>query len=530
MGKGFRCFSYALIGVALILIGTSTALAHTDPAGSTGTGVSVSMTAFRHDGTTPVLPGTVLQCESIVYRATIAWAGGSNAAIQGGTINITTPDLVVHNVTPAAGVPCLGGTDGVICDPTVTSINSQTVSFTAAVASCPATLTASVAYSNGTAHIGANDTIGVVSGGTSLPLGVTCCADNNACTTDSCDANGNSGAGACVFTPISCNDSNACTTDTCDVNNGCVHTPISCNDSNACTTDTCDVNNGCVHTPISCDDSNACTTDTCDANNGCVHTAISCDDSNACTTDTCDANNGCVHTAISCDDNNSCTDDSCDANNGCVHTPNTSCVTNEICRTPGFWGTHACPGGTQSSLGTCEKANSQNITQIVLDQLPGLTICGHPVNTTDLTDTSAVEAICVAIKGDSTLQVARQLTAAALNCIVSNSTGCGGAGQNATDPCTGVSVDAVFAACNDPANACAVTAVVGGTTVDCISALDCFNNGGDFDVATGTCSASTNSCHDRLLVNGCFNFEPPGPAGSPKECNDARKDAITIFN
>ena len=333
-------------------------------------------------------------------------------------------------------------------------------------------------------------------------------------------------AGACIAAP----DGNACTTDvclgTCSVSGAACANNTECPSGQTCT----GIHLQHIDNSARCNDNNACTTDTCDASNGCVNTPISCSDSNACTTDTCDANNGCVHTAISCDDNNSCTDDSCDANNGCVHTPNTSCVTNEICRTPGFWGTHACPGGTQSSLGTCEKANSQNITQIVLDQLPGLTICGHPVNTTDLTDTSAVEAICVAIKGDSTLQVARQLTAAALNCIVSNSTGCGGAGQNATDPCTGVSVDAVFAACNDPANACAVTAVVGGTTVDCISALDCFNNGGDFDVATGTCSASTNSCHDRLLVNGCFNFEPPGPAGSPKECNDARKDAITIFN
>jgi hypothetical protein len=193
----------------------------------------------------------------------------------------------------------------------------------------------------------------------------------------------------------------------------------------------------------------------------------------------------------------------------------------EICRTPGFWGTHA----------GIEKTGSQNITQQVLNQYGGsLQICGHPITTTDLTNTSAVEAICVAIKGNSSLQVARQLTAAALNCILTNSAGGCGTGQNLTDACAGVSIDPVFKACNDPANLCAVTATLtDGTVVDCISALDCFNNGGSFDPATGTCSASINSCHDQPLVTGCFNFEPPGPAGSPRECNTARKDNCTIL-
>ena len=188
----------------------------------------------------------------------------------------------------------------------------------------------------------------------------------------------------------------------------------------------------------------------------------------------------------------------------------------EICRTPGFWGTH----------GGIEKANSTNITQAVLNECPGLTICGALINTTDLTCHSAVEAICVSPKGDSTLQLARQLTAAALNCIVSKSTACTGGGQTCgagQDVCSGVAdVDAFFSACND---ACAL----GNTTVgslNCIEALDCFNNGGIID-ANGECSGSS-GCHDRELVNGCFNFNPPGPAGSPKECNDARKDLITI--
>ena len=251
-------------------------------------------------------------------------------------------------------------------------------------------------------------------------------------------------------------------------------------------------------------------------------------------------------TPLTCNDNNACTTDTCDPAIGCVFTPNNACVTNEICRTPGFWGTHACPEpgvlpGTECTLAgsVCEKAGSQNITQIVLNDFTGtcgpLLICGNDITNTCLNDQSAVEAICVAVKGDSTLQVARQLTAAALNCILSNSSDttagtCTGAGENCADVCAGVSVDAAFTACNDPANLCATTATLtDGTVINCIEALDCFNNGGTFDPATGACGASISSCHDRDLVNGCFSFNPPGPAGSPKECNDARKDNCTIL-
>ena len=162
----------------LTLLAPAAMWAHTDPASSTQSGASLSLTAFRSDGTTPVLPGSVSQCgETIIYRGTLSWAGGANAAIQGGTLSITTPDLVVHDVTPVGGIPCLGGTDGVICTLGVTSINSQTVPYTVdlSTACSPGTsIVASITYANGTAHLGAGDTTGVgVS--TALPLPLACC-------------------------------------------------------------------------------------------------------------------------------------------------------------------------------------------------------------------------------------------------------------------------------------------------------------------------------------------------------------------
>ena len=141
-----------------------------------------------------------------------------------------------------------------------------------------------------------------------------------------------------------------------------------------------------------------------------------------------------MHTAISCDDSNACTDDTCDATNGCVHTPNNGpgCNVTEICRTPGFWGTH----------GGIEKSRSVNITEAVLDSFGGtLEICGTIINNTTLgSQNSALEAICVSPKGDSRLQLARQLTAAALNCGITNAGGTPGSCtlENGAAPCAGV--------------------------------------------------------------------------------------------
>jgi hypothetical protein len=218
-----------------------------------------------------------------------------------------------------------------------------------------------------------------------------------------------------------------------------------------------------------------------------------------------------------------------------------------ICRTPGFWATHA---GT-------EKNNSENITYAVMTAGGGvLSICGENIVNTDLNSAgSAVEAMCVPVKGDQSLQLARQLTAASLNCIMTDG--------NAN--CTGVdSYSEVFSAC-DAACPSSTTATVGSyDNVDCIAALDCLNNGGQYDYSSGYCTIGTcvsdsdqspagscsldlscptindvtytcvpteGNCHSQPLENselGLF-FEPPGPAGSSGECNMANKTACTVI-
>ena len=180
-----------------------------------------------------------------------------------------------------------------------------------------------------------------------------------------------------------------------------------------------------------------------------------------------------------------------------------------ICRTPGFWAEHA---GT-------EKKNSVNITQAVISAAPGgcIVVCGEKITNTAVNSAnSALEAMCVT----GQLQLPRQLMAAALNCIMTNGSA----------DCTGTGIEDVFQACNAACPA-SKTAVVGGHTIDCIGAIDCFNNGGEFDPATGACTPVANNCHDQPLCNQDLGlcFEPPGPAGSTSACNQARHNSCAII-
>jgi hypothetical protein len=242
-------------------------------------------------------------------------------------------------------------------------------------------------------------------------------------------------------------------------------------------------------------------------------------------------------------DGDVCTTAGCDAGGTCdqLHLLNQdpSCFAEEICRTPGFWGTH---GGEE------KEGHSTNITLALLNAYNAanvgneLTICGTPItNTDECSVNSALEAICVSPKGAGELQLGRQLTAAALNCIITHATdadtgACVFDAAGLTGAvCASVSIGPVFEACNA---ACPSTSAfvdldndpaTPDVEVSCIGALDCFNNGGSVEQtdSTWTCAdVLGETCHDREL---CADFQPPGAAGSPGECNDSRKNCVTIF-
>lgn len=184
-----------------------------------------------------------------------------------------------------------------------------------------------------------------------------------------------------------------------------------------------------------------------------------------------------------------------------------------ICRTGGFFGTHA---GSEKG--------GQNITQAILDFAADelgtpVTCCGQCIVSTDLEDqSSALEAICVPPSTDksSPLQLARQLTVMALNCVISGfGADCSG------DEELGELFSTCDAACLSQSNGVAA----------CIDKVDCFNNGGVFNSETRICEDEANSCEDQELCNEDLRlcFEPPGPASSSKACNSANKTDCTIF-
>ena len=72
------------------------------------------------------------------------------------------------------------------------------------------------------------------------------CSDNNACTTDACNA------GTCKYTAIAFDDNNKCTVDSCDWQLGVKHENVSCSDGSVCTEDACDAATGkCTFKPLS---------------------------------------------------------------------------------------------------------------------------------------------------------------------------------------------------------------------------------------------------------------------------------------
>ncbi len=137
----------------------------------------------------------------------------------------------------------------------------------------------------------------------------------------------------------------------------------------------------------------------------------------------------------------------------------------KVCRSAGFWGTHAGEECPKKKL----DCGSQNITQAVIrDECDEscLEICGESITNTDLdSGNSALEAMCISPAGGQRLQLASQLTAMSLNCCASVHEG----------DCEGLDVwSYLFAFCN---SVCSLN--LSDSFSYCTQALDCLNKGGN---------------------------------------------------
>jgi hypothetical protein len=272
---------WTAIGVAVGCLAAH-ARAHQDPDGCFETGAVMVLEVFRADGTTGLV-GTAAECETIMYRATLSKAGSGdvNCAFSDGTMTVTTPDGVVHVVS--ANVPCVGGNTSLEgCDPASVQLQSALLPYTVDPLDVSGgTLSAFAEYANGVTHDVPGNTAGV---GVFVPksVPVTFCADNDACTVDSCDPS-QFGVDACVNAPVVCQDNNVCSVDSCDPATGlCVFAPAPSSTVCRPAAGVCDVTETCTGDTIVCPaDSFASSATVCRSSAGVCDLAETCTGSSA---------------------------------------------------------------------------------------------------------------------------------------------------------------------------------------------------------------------------------------------------------
>lgn len=202
----------------------------------------------------------------------------------------------------------------------------------------------------------------------------------------------------------------------------------------------------------------------------------------------------------------------------------------DVCRPAGFWQTHA--------------GSEKGAPNIVLELLDDgnttsddcLRICGEIIDETTVNSAdSALEGLCISPKSGASIQLARQLIAATLSCLVATG-----------DP-----------NCLEGSEYCNDACADGETDADdelCQGYLECTTKGGayglDGSCATGTCSISgetcgsgydacpdgetcvpfENSCALAPLVNEglAIDYDPEPRASSSKACNAATKSKCTV--
>jgi hypothetical protein len=115
---------------------------------------------------------------------------------------------------------------------------------------------------------------------------------------------------------------------------GCGGSCGSCDDANACTIDTCTADGLCTYEDVNCDDGLFCTDDGCNPASGCFHNPHNCNDGIACTDDSCNEDmNRCdnIPNDTYCDDGLWCTGfEFCTAGVGCQDGP-VPCRADQVC-------------------------------------------------------------------------------------------------------------------------------------------------------------------------------------------------------
>ena len=315
-------------------------------------------------------------------------------------------------------------------------------------------------------------------------------------------------AGTC--TPAGCDDHNACTTDTCAADGTCTHTNVgagtSCSDGNACNgAETCNASGACqAGTPVTCTASDAChIAGTCNpatgvCSNPSAPAGTSCSDGNACNGgETCNGSGACQPgTPVTCTASDAC------------HVAGTCSPATGVCSNP-----PASPGTSCSDGNACNGAETCNGA--------GLCTPGTPV-TCVAADACHLAGTCDPATGACSNPPASTGTSCSDGNACNGAETCDGAGacRNGT-PVTCTASDQCHApgVCNPTTGTCSNPAKPDGTACDDTSACtqtDTCQGGSCNGSNPVTCTAQ-DECHDvgtcASASGQCSN--PLKPAGTP---------------
>src|SRR5439155_935084 len=171
--------------VGLLVLGAAPRVwAQQNPPGCTGTGISLNLFVERADGSNAGAGSSVSPCETVIYKGSLTGGVPTGTAVpccfEGGTVTITTPDGVVHDVTPPGGVPLKCP----LAVPTETlavqyQVRSQDV--------VNGRITARIDFTAAESFTGTPPSMGVPIGSTSVPNTVVPCPPSTPCLTSICD-------------------------------------------------------------------------------------------------------------------------------------------------------------------------------------------------------------------------------------------------------------------------------------------------------------------------------------------------------
>ena len=260
-GRGALAAACVAVLASLLVSGVAPRVAaQQDPPGCTGAGsVTLNLFVERANGSDAGAGSAVSPCETLIYKGSLTGGSPGACCFQGGTVTITTPDNVPHDVTPIGGVPekCPG-------DP---PIDTQTVQYTVRSQDVVnGRITAYILdFAPAESFTGTPPLVGFPIASTAVPNTVVPCSLGTPCLTSICDPNltdFTGRMGLCTTSDVT--DSTPCSAD----NAGNPVTAI----PGSCKTPGCEAGQ-CVQAHINVTDSTPCT-DT---------------DNNACTRAGCEA-------------------------------------------------------------------------------------------------------------------------------------------------------------------------------------------------------------------------------------------------